>query len=156
MARPRRDVAERFSECWMPEPFSGCWLWTGHAKETGYGVICWNLRPIRAHRLSWILFRGEIPKNLHVLHKCDTPSCVNPDHLFLGTHSDNMQDCLSKNRTARGIKSGRAKLSESDVKEIRLLQEGGMSYRVIARQFSVDQRTIYDAVNGRNWKYLCA
>lgn len=77
---------------------SECWYWRGSLEEFGYG----RLQSKRAHRLSWTLFNGEIPKGLYVLHKCDIRNCVNPDHLFLGTQIDNMRDMVKKGRHNNG------------------------------------------------------
>lgn len=93
-------------------PGDDCWLWTGATAHKGYGyigigsVVNGTRRNIHTHRLSYILCRGDIPRGLFVLHSCDTPACVNPSHLFLGTNSDNMQDCSAKGRlrgTAGGV-----------------------------------------------------
>jgi hypothetical protein len=86
---------ERFS---IPEPNSGCWLWTGSPVGIGYGRIRANGRHWLAHRASWRVHRGRIPRGRCVLHRCDTPACVNPDHLFLGSLKDNAQDALRKGR----------------------------------------------------------
>lgn len=75
-----------------------CWLWTGATNEHGYGKLSANGSWRLAHRVSWNLSNGEIPDNLQVLHRCDTPACVNPAHLFLGTHADNMRDMKQKGR----------------------------------------------------------
>lgn len=78
----------------------GCWLWTGCIWPGGYGRFSVGRRKrYRAHRIAWVLTHGSIPDELDALHKCDTPLCVRPDHLFLGTHDDNMKDCASKGRT---------------------------------------------------------
>lgn len=87
----------RFHAKYTPVPESGCWLWEG-ALAGKYGVIVQDGKNLSAHRYSWELHNGDIPNGLWVLHKCDTPSCVNPDHLFLGTAKDNMQDALRKGR----------------------------------------------------------
>lgn len=90
-----------------PKPFqhfftidegSGCWLWKSTITIHGYGLHNYKRKRMAAHRVSWILHNGEIPQGLFVLHKCDVRSCVNPAHLFLGTQSDNMQDCIKKGR----------------------------------------------------------
>lgn len=93
-----RPLADRFHEKYQMIPFSGCWLWTGALDTDGYGMIAVGRGPKPAHRVSWQLHAGEIPAGKHVLHRCDIPSCVNPGHLFLGTHSDNMQDGYKKGR----------------------------------------------------------
>lgn len=80
-----------------PEPMSGCWLWIGvDDGDTGYGRF--GPRQHQAHRVSWLLYRGPIPAGLFVLHRCDVPRCVNPTHLFLGTQTDNVRDCIAKGR----------------------------------------------------------
>jgi hypothetical protein len=98
-----RSPAETIEVYSMPVPECGCWIWLGAANR--YGMV----RGDRAHRVSWKTFRGPIPHGLHVLHKCDTPLCVNPDHLFLGTHLDNMKDKEEKGRGNQpsGERSGR-------------------------------------------------
>lgn len=97
-----------------------CWEWTGSCLASfGYGSFYVNSIQIRAHRYSWQLAYGEIPNNLWVLHKCDNPKCVNPFHLFLGTTQDNTEDKVSKNRSARGEKSGMHKISNQDAELIR-------------------------------------
>jgi hypothetical protein len=106
------DIRERFSEKYIPVPESGCWLWLGATShrpgKPRYGFLGiyqpatarrkYYRQGFLAHRLSWELFRGSIPKGMQVLHKCDTPTCVNPDHLFLGTALDNVIDCCRKGR----------------------------------------------------------
>lgn len=94
-----RPLQERFEEKYIPVPEAGCWLWTAAVDTYGYGRIGFGDGLISAHRVSWALYRGEIPNGLCVLHACDVPSCVNPDHLFLGTHSDNSKDCFNKGRS---------------------------------------------------------
>lgn len=88
----------------MVEKSDECWLWTGYReKKFGYGRCSHRSFPeYMAHRCAWYLVNGPIPKGLHVLHRCDVPNCVRPDHLFLGTHTDNMRDCNEKDRRVRG------------------------------------------------------
>lgn len=90
-------LRERFEAGYVPEPNSGCWLWF-KAQTYGYGELFDGDKHIRAHRLSYEMFRGPIPAGMHVLHKCDVPQCVNPDHLFLGDQAANMQDKARKRR----------------------------------------------------------
>lgn len=97
----RRPLAERFYEKTQPEPNSGCLLWTGAVHPDGYGKISPGGRegPKIASRVAWELGRGRIPDGMFVCHKCDTPPCVNVDHLFLGTLLDNAHDRMRKGRT---------------------------------------------------------
>ncbi len=81
-----------FDKWWTPEPNTGCWLWTGYVER--YGVF----HRVKAHRAAWTFYKGEIPQGKRVLHHCDVPSCVNPEHLFLGTLRDNTQDSIKKGR----------------------------------------------------------
>jgi hypothetical protein len=100
--RPK-SLSDRFESKYIPEPMSGCWIWIGQTNEAGYGLIkdfgSKNVRCLeRAHRVAWRLYKKDPIGNLILCHKCDTPSCVNPDHLFLGTHLDNVLDCRKKGR----------------------------------------------------------
>lgn len=87
-----------FQECYMPEPNSGCWLWLRYVAQDGYGRYQIRSKQVVAHRASYELYKGPVPEHLYVLHKCDVRCCVNPDHLWLGTLSDNMRDMHRKNR----------------------------------------------------------
>lgn len=127
-----------------------CIEFNGPTNEDGYGLIgSW-----RAHRLAWFKKHGPIPDGLHVLHTCDNPACINIDHLWLGTHQDNMRDRDRKNRQARqrGASNGRARLTEIEVKVIKfLLKEGKRSLNQIARAYNVGKSTIVHIKMGRQW-----
>lgn len=151
---------------------SGCWVWTGTKNENGYGYFGVSGKMIRAHRISWMMHNGVIPNKLHVLHKCDTPSCVNPSHLFLGTHKENMMDRDLKGRNkihcgdsngarihpeklARGSKNKSSKLSEEKILKIRLIYSlGGISQKELAAQFNMNQTTIGDIIRRETWKHV--
>lgn len=132
-----------------------CWNWFGHKDTGGYGIISdGKRRCMKVHRVSWEIHIGEIPKGLHVLHKCDNVVCVNPKHLFLGTHQDNMRDAKEKGRIKRGEESGKAKLTMNDVKEIRKCAGRGCSYLEIAKIFNVSSSTVGGIVRKERWAWL--
>lgn len=88
-------------------PECGCWLWTGYANPRGYGMMSMPQQsPKLAHRVSWTLYRGPVPDGMFVCHKCDTPACVNPDHLFVGSNADNVKDMDGKGRRKNSPKHG--------------------------------------------------
>lgn len=92
-------IRQRFEKFVMPEPMSGCWLWDGAVNDKGYGQIGMGRGSAKyAHRVSYELHKGKIPKGLHICHHCDNPICVNPNYLFAGTRKDNMQDMIMKGR----------------------------------------------------------
>lgn len=108
---------------------------------------------MKAHRASYILAYGNFDKNLLVCHKCDTPLCVNPEHLFLGTHSDNIADRDKKSRQARRSKHGKSKLTEIQVKEIRA-KYIPIKYSTLrlAKEYKVSQTSIYNIIINKHWK----
>ncbi len=143
--------AKSFEDSYIPEPNSGCWLWIGPTDNNGYGLYCCDGRR-GAHRESWTRAFGH-PGKLHVLHKCDNPPCVNPDHLFLGTQLDNNRDMYLKGRVPKGERAGRAKLTEAQVIEIRN-GYNNLSLAKIGKLFGVTAATIDDLRRGRSWKHL--
>jgi hypothetical protein len=130
----------------------GCWYWLGCTYPSGYGSIYYKDRIEATHRVSYKLYKGEIPKGIHVLHKCDNRLCINPDHLFLGTNTDNVKDKVSKNRQYRpfGIKCPKAKLDDNKVKEIRSLK-GIECYLDIAKKFNVSPSHIHKIWRNEFW-----
>ena len=143
----------RFFEKFIPEPNSGCWLWEAAINACGYGTIGVKGRSMLAHRLSYKIYYGKLPKNKNILHRCDVPCCVNPEHLFAGTQRENIYDMEVKDRAYHptGEQHGRAKLTEDDVRRIRL---DPRSSRKIAPEYGVDRVTIQGARNGRTWGHV--
>ncbi len=132
-----RSMLDRFEEKFMPVTESGCWIWIASSHERGYGLFHTG-RDIRkgkmefAHRVSYELYKGYQPTaDDSVCHKCDNPFCVNPDHLFIGTHQDNMSDMASKGRT----KLAKLRLTEDDV--IRII-EYPANNKTTAEKFGID------------------
>lgn len=152
-----KTLLQRFEEKFSPEPNSGCWLWTGCLSGGRYGGLRVNGRMERAHRVSYKLYKGPIPEGMFVLHKCDIPSCVNPNHLFLGTHADNMAGRNAKNRQAKlkGESHGCAKLTAAAVLEIRrILKTCGRTPAELSVIFDVSQMTISRIKRDQNWQHL--
>ena len=129
----------------------GCWKWLGDLTRGGYGRLRYADKMVRAHRFFYEVHRGPIPDGLYVCHKCDNPSCVNPDHLFVGSAADNKADCCAKNRHAYGARQGQSKLTEDDVREI---LAAGESYPEIAKRFGVSSSLVCAIKKGRAWRYL--
>lgn len=164
MAKPHEDPHDLF---WRKVKRSdGCWEWIGGFTPDGYGKFSLTLpRPIgltskdktpqrvyRAPRYSWEIANGPIPDGLFVCHKCDNPKCVRPNHLFLGSQKENRVDAANKKRTAWGERSPRAKLTESQVHDIRASKDAKL--KDLARRHGVSQCTISAILTGKNWRHL--
>lgn len=150
-------LRERFCGSYSPEPNTGCWLWTKAVDNAGYGR-CQSIGAnavTAAHRLSFILFKGPIADGHYICHKCDTPACVNPDHLFMGTQQDNVNDMMAKgrNRPARGTSHPFSKLSDDEVARMRNIHAaGGVSIRRLGRMFGVSHTTARFVVHRMTYK----
>lgn len=156
--RSLSNLLHRFENKYIPEPNTGCWIWLAATGGNGYGMIyvAKAKRNCYAHRVSFTLFKGEIPNGLIVRHCCDNKLCVNPDHLIVGTHKDNVQDCINRGRRAEN-KIGRfhlAKLNENDVKNIYKLKNSGASQLKIGQRFGISQTQVSRIMNHKNWKRL--
>lgn len=167
-------LASRLEALCIPEPNSGCWLWTGTVNAYGYGTIYPFGRygpRIGAHRVSWAVHFGSPGPYLYVCHKCDMPACVNPSHLFLGTPSENARDCakkgrhhLQKNPGANplrrpgvvrhfGSDHANSKLTTAEATAI-LHRRGVGTISELAAQYGVSRRTVSDIQEGKTWKHL--
>lgn len=125
-----------------------CWLWTGMINKSGYGRLSSvNKRYELAHRLSYKIFKGPVSDDLFVCHTCDIPLCINPEHLWIGTHRENVADRIDKERD-------NSKLKSFDVYQIRELYKKGERAIKIAEKFNINVRTIYCIVNRKTWKHV--
>lgn len=147
----RPDAESRFWEKIVPVTESGCWIWTGATSHSGHGQFYWKGKLSRSHRVSWEIRFGAIPGDASVLHKCDVPCCVNPEHLFLGSQADNMRDMREKGRSCAGEVNSHSKLTKEDVIHIRESAFGGAQ---MAATFGVSHSTICDIRAGRSWKHV--
>ena len=148
----RMTDSENFHENYTPVPESGCWLWDGVIKR-GYGNIKYKGRPTSAHRLSYTFYRGKIPDGMCVCHTCDVKSCVNPDHLFIGTHKDNTQDMIRKGRKAptTGELNGQSALTVALVREIR---EASGTLVDIASKYGIAFQTVSRIKLKQRWGHV--
>ena len=128
-------------------PVTGCLEWRGAKNPRGYGKIMRSGKTISAHRHAYELSKGSIPHGGQVLHRCDNPSCVNPEHLFIGSNVDNMRDMSSKGRASM------AKLTPGDVERVRdIWRTGGRTQKEIAEYFGVTHSAIGYITRGDTWK----
>lgn len=139
---------EKFHSYYVPEPNTGCWLWTG-AQSRGYGQMRIGYAKMYAHRFSYRLYNGPLADGLFICHKCDVRRCVNPQHLFQGTNQDNQIDCLKKRRFSRLV------LSDDDVRDIRkIAAETKITNRALAKIYDVNHGLINAIINRKSWKHL--
>jgi hypothetical protein len=138
---------------YMPEPNSGCWLWIGAIDDKGYGRfgMAGTRRQTLAHRAVYEKHVGPIPEGMFLCHKCDTPLCVNPRHMFVGSPSENMQDMVAKGRAPVGVDTEK-KLTVDQVREIRTQAAKGVNFHELARRFPVGRTSIRAIVRRRTWK----
>lgn len=146
-----RNMRERFDNSFEMVTESGCWIWNGYLNSSGYGGITWNNKSFTMHRYSYEQFIGPIPKGACVLHRCDTPACVNPGHLFLGSNIDNQKDKIAKNRQAKGSSQGSAKLTADLVRAIRLSSDGPAA---ISNKYGIHRSTAYKIKNKLTWRHV--
>lgn len=156
--RKMRTLVDRFNEKWTLDPDSGCWLWDAYRMPSGYGTIRLGQKEEgseSAHRVSWIINRGPIPDRMCICHRCDNPPCVNPDHLFLGTYSENTLDAVSKDRfhppVIRGTDTKLAKLTDDQVREIR---KDCRASRAVGADYKVSHTVILYIRRGRTWSHI--
>lgn len=128
----------------------GCWEWQAAMGNQGYGHFWFRGRPRPSSQVSYILYKGDIEQGMHVLHRCDNRKCVNPDHLFLGTPRENIDDMLSKGRQAKGEALGTAKLTESQARAIR---SDPRSQRKIGAEYGISHTVVGQIKSGQLWSH---
>ena len=138
-----KNIIERFNKFVQPIPFSGCWIWMGSIHPEGYGRFGVGNITLGAHRVSYRLHRGEIG-NMSVCHSCDVPSCVNPDHLFLGTNLDNIKDKQEKGRAAK-------KLTKQSAFAMRDELKNGATLNSMAKKYNVSRAMVVRIKQNKNW-----
>ena len=167
----KSDRSARFWEKVIPDLPEKCWLWTG-ATANGYGTFRFpsdgSMRMLGAHVVAYILTNGSIPMGKEVCHVCDNTLCVNPAHLWTGTHQENIDDAIAKGRVAsgdrhyarknpghgQGSKNTQAKVTEADVQVIRHLAKQGIYHRVIAAQYHISRPAVSLMVSGDTWGHV--
>lgn len=145
----RKSASDRFMAKVSPEPTTGCWLWTAYAFSYGYGQFHLGNRDMVAHRAAWLLFRGTIPDGMCVLHACDTPLCVNPDHLFLGTKADNTNDMMRKRRHVV-----RRDFTDGQIRDIRARVAAGERQADVARHYGTTPQRVHNVIRGYIYGHL--
>lgn len=148
------DIRRFWSKCDSSGGDDSCWNWIGGKFSTGRGQFWSKVGSGLAHRYAWEITYGDIPDGLCVCHHCDNMICVNPRHLFIGTHQDNLADRDAKGRQARGDRVNTAKLTDKSVIRIRKLAKIGKSYTTLSNQYGVSPETVRAAVLKLTWKHL--
>ena len=147
--RKTKTFQQRLEENIERIPESGCWIFTGAILNNGYGKFRdFSMKSSLAHRATYNFFVGDIPNGMYVCHMCDIPSCVNPEHLFIGTPQENQDDCKSKNRQIKHT----PKLDNTDINFIRLLLSYGVSQYIVSKQFGISQSMVSTINTGKAWK----
>ena len=146
---PRHNIlSQEYIKAASTPTITGCWRWSGSTDSSGYGIACFDGKRIGAHRASFLAFKGSLQDGQIVMHKCDVPACVNPKHLFAGTHKLNAEDSANKKRR------GGQKLSPSDVASIRSIYKSGKeSQYALARKFNVTQSNISRIISHETFNF---
>lgn len=153
MSYPRNTIDRAMLNV-EPDLNTGCWLWAGGMFQHGYGAVTFRGRRRLAHRWFYEELRGPIPAGFSLLHRCDTPACVNPAHLLVGTNAQNTADSIAKGRARplRGERHPLAKLTPAQVAEIReMAQSRSLTQKEIGRRYGITQSNVSMIARGRTW-----
>lgn len=153
---PYPPLLERFEAKFVTIPFHPCWEWVGSKDSWGYGLIAVDRKARKASRVAHVLYKGPIPDGLIVMHTCDNPGCVRPEHLKLGTHKDNMDDCFRKGRARKSFGETHlsAKLTDAQVLELLRRRNAGERGVDLAKEFGIGQNHVWRLCAGLCRKYL--
>lgn len=158
-----KTLREKIKNFWgKVDQSSTCWEWKGPKAKNGYGTFSGLYRVFKttwAHRLAYLITRGPIPPGLEILHSCDHRSCVNPDHLSLGTRKENMRQASERGKLfhwtrPRGESNLSSKLTEMQVKQVIKLSSEGYSKNQICKEFNISRCTVHRLTKGKSWKHL--
>lgn len=160
LATPDDEYRERIKQKILRDSVQGkttyrdnpCWNYTRFLDRDGYGLLRFRRTSMRTNRAAYWAFKGNIPDGIWVLHHCDNPSCVNPDHLYLGTLRENTYDMVARNRQAKGSHQGSAKLTEE---QARTIKDSVEPTRTLSHRFQISYSAIQRIRNGRGWRHLC-
>lgn len=157
-SQPGKAPIDRVMDRTAIDETTGCWNYNGYTTPKGYGLFCLRQdgrkKQLLVHRLVWEHFNGPVPDGMFMLHKCDNPNCCNPDHLYPGTHAENMADACNRNRMKKGTDSNLSVLSEDEVIAIRRKYDDGAPIKRIAREFGVSRWAIYQIGRRQSWKHI--
>lgn len=144
----------RFDGKWATDE-GGCHVWFAQKLRNGYGIVWYQGRKHTAHRVSWMISNGQIPEGLEVAHSCDVRACVNPEHLWLASHAENMADMKAKHRQPTGERNGTAKLTAASVSEVRRKYSlGGVTHMELATSLGVTSSAIQLVVSRKAWRHV--
>jgi len=149
-----KTLEQKFWEKVNKDTPCGCWEWTASLLSYGYGQFRVNKKIYKAHRISWVIHNGDIPDKLCVLHRCDNPPCVNPDHLFLGTNAENSKDMVIKGRSSHGGSHPNAALTRAKVIEIRMWLDLKYQLKSISKAYGTSMANISRIRLRKAWRHI--
>lgn len=152
----KSEIQQYIKDRVCTHPGTGCWEWAMAVSEQGYGVAAVGQKKASSHRIAYAAFVADIPAGINVCHRCDNPSCCNPEHLFLGSQKDNIQDCIRKGRKAdkRGERHHLSKLTDKDVRQIRSLKGAGLLPSQVALMYPVGRWQINAIWHNQGWTHV--